>query len=61
MFDKPQTPGKSTELPNQQTLTSIGAREIDVEELGKLFQLETLAPPGEANGMSCCVILCKVG
>ncbi|MFV8751629.1 hypothetical protein ACNOYE_13880 [Nannocystaceae bacterium ST9] len=51
MYDQPQNPLKSTELPT-------GAKEITPEELGKLFQLETLSPPGEANGMSCCVILC---
>ncbi|MCY1008119.1 hypothetical protein OV079_21680 [Nannocystis pusilla] len=35
-----------------------GVKEIDPSNIRDLFQLETLAPPSEANGMSCCVIIC---
>ncbi|MDC0715707.1 hypothetical protein [Nannocystis bainbridge] len=36
-----------------------GVKEIDPAHIHDLFQLETLAPPSEANGMSCCVIICR--
>ena len=36
-----------------------GARELDASALAELFKLETLSPPGESNGWSCCVIICK--
>lgn len=48
------------EVAKKKNPTIDGARELDAGSLADLFALETLAPPGEANGGSCCVIICWV-
>ncbi len=36
-----------------------GVQEIAPEEFDDMFELETLSPPGESNGLLCVVIICR--
>jgi hypothetical protein len=47
-------------MESNENKNNNGAKELDPNTLADLFQLETLAPPGESSGWSCCQIMCWV-